>query len=298
MPITSLFSALALILVLLCGGVDSAYADAANDLKEAGLAARGGNSQGAIDLYTRAIDSGELPADQAYEARLGRGIAYALNKQTDQAIADLSEVIRLAPDMRAYFARGNVYFATGQCAKARDDYDALYRTSPRGFQSQNALYRNFRPILRLGTTKFCLGDYAAAAVDFARALPRGQSRQADEQYAAIWLYLALGRQGKDERASLAKQVPTTAAKLDWPAPVVSYLLDGMPLDQLLAEAAGEPDATLRRRKYCEAYFYAGEDALLRGAAQNATDLLKTAITACDGYTEEYQVAKAELQRVR
>jgi lipoprotein NlpI len=298
MPITSLFGALALILVLLCGGLDSAYADAANDLKEAGQAARGGNPQGAVELYTRAIDSGELSDSQAYEARLGRGIAYALNKQTDQAIVDLSEAIRLDPDMRAYFARGNVYFSTGQCAEARDDYDALYRTSPRGFQSQNALYRNFRPILRLGTTKFCLGDYAGAAADFARALPRGQSRQVDEQYAAIWLYLARGRQGRDERASLAKQVPTTATKLDWPAPVVSYLLDSMPIDQLLAEAAGEPDATLRRRKYCEAYFYAGENALLRGDPQKAIELLKTAIAACDGYTEEYQVAKAELQRVR
>ena len=86
-----------------------------------------GDTDRAIADYTEAI---RLDPKHA-EAHVNRGQAYSLKREgTDRAIADFTEAIRLDPKLaHAYFSRGLAYEKLADFARARSDYDTTLALS-------------------------------------------------------------------------------------------------------------------------------------------------------------------------
>jgi tetratricopeptide (TPR) repeat protein len=65
---------------------------------DAQTAARNGDYGTALDLYTRALDSGELNQTMTIAALNGRGLVYYRLRQWDQAIEDYTQALAFKPD--------------------------------------------------------------------------------------------------------------------------------------------------------------------------------------------------------
>ena len=80
----------------------------------------------------------------------------------------------------------------------------------------------------------------------------------------------------------------------WPAPVIRLYLGQLTLEALRA-AAGDADPQTQRGKICEANFYAGELALIRGKKDDAIKLFTAASSDCPLRWSEWESANAELK---
>jgi lipoprotein NlpI len=107
--------------------------------------------------------------------------------------------------------------------------------------------------------------------------------------------MARARAGEDGRAELAVQ----AKRLDllkWPGPVVAlYLGNGTPEEVLLS--ARNPDPQKQREQQCEAYYYLGQHALIRGDRTEAIRLFRAAVESQVTDFVEYYAARVELKRL-
>ena len=63
-------------------------------------------------------------------------------------------------------------------------------------------------------------------------------------------------------------------------------------------SAKDADGKKSKNQYCQAYFYVGEDALLRGKSADAKKLFQESITAGSTGSYEYIGAIAELERMK
>jgi len=96
-----------------------------------------------------------------YLAHNNRGIAYADSGQSQLAIEDYNETIRLKPDyFRAYNNRGNAYADLGQNQLAIEDYNEAIRLKPDYFKA----YKN------RGHAYFILGQDQLAIEDYNEAI--------------------------------------------------------------------------------------------------------------------------------
>ena len=130
------------ILMMICVVLLFADARAAgvSDLKAANSAVEKGSSDEAIQLFTQALASGELAADDQFKARAGRGreyaakslIADAFDRRDDgrrlreNAIADFSAILSLRPDdANALLDRGQAYHLNQQFDLAVADFSTV-----------------------------------------------------------------------------------------------------------------------------------------------------------------------------
>ena len=73
------------------------------------------------------------------EAYVNRGIAYAVQKNWDTAIADFTQAIKLKPDLAvAYLLRGTAYADTGEREKAIADLEKALELGLNPNQKQQA----------------------------------------------------------------------------------------------------------------------------------------------------------------
>ena len=115
-----------------------------------------GDSDRAIADYGEAI---RLVPSQV-EVYSERALAYLSKQDDDRAIADYSEAIRLDPShARAYRMRGVSYFSKGDYDRAIADYSDLIRLNPTG-----EAYRD------RGRSYYAKGDYDRAIADYGEAI--------------------------------------------------------------------------------------------------------------------------------
>ncbi len=119
---------------------------------------RKGQSERAIEDFTQAI---KLRPDYA-AAYVGRGRQYVLKRQDDRAIQDFSQAIKVEPnppDNFAFFNRAGAYHRKGQIDRAIQDYDRAILIDP---DDASALYYR-------GNAKLGKGDSAGGNADIAKA---------------------------------------------------------------------------------------------------------------------------------
>ncbi len=113
------------VLALFGLAAEAAWADGMKDARR--CAARSGELDVDIQYCTRAILSGELPAEYLASTFHNRGLAAFNLGQFDNAIADFGRAIMLAPEFAyAHADRGMAYEYLGQMDKALADYKATY----------------------------------------------------------------------------------------------------------------------------------------------------------------------------
>jgi lipoprotein NlpI len=260
------------------------------ELANSGLAAQQqGKWDQAIDLYTQALASGDLP-DNTKARVLGlRGNAYGATGAAKRALADFAAAIDLTPGQPApYVGRGIVYRQMGDYGHAIADDDTAIAHSP-GY---------VLAFTNRGLANFYAGRFAAAAEDFAKS----SADDPGEADFVLWLHLSRARAGQDDSAEFARN----AARIDpkqWAGPAVHLFLGQLKPDDLPA-AAASPNSALQRQQGCEASFYLGEAALLAGQKAAARRQFQDVLDGCDLYKANYSwfslvygAALTELQRL-
>jgi lipoprotein NlpI len=245
-------------------------------------------------------------------AYYNRGNALATKGDHDGAIADYDAVLKLAPkNARAYNNRGTVYRDRGDGERAFADFAEAVNLNPRDTDAQ---YNLGNAYAAKGETALAISSYGAAiAADrrnanayVARAIAQlyaGAPAKAQmdlwlaarlapaNAYAALWLDIA------QRRAKRPGMLAMTARRVDmtaWPAPVIRLWRGEIAADALLA-AADNANAATKQAQVCEANFYGGELALLKGTRDEAAKLFQAAAKDCPEPFLERIAANAELK---
>lgn len=272
-----------------------------------------GDYERAIQDYDQVI---KLRPDYA-AAFNNRGLVYHEKGEYDRAIQDFDQAIRLKPGYaEAFESRGSAYLARGDYDRAIQDYGEAIKLEPNyagDFSDRAFAYdckKDYRRALQdydlavqlnpqdahilggRGATRFYLGQFKAAEDDIARSLRLAPT----DAYSAIWLYLAQARSGRAAQAELRKN--SAALKSGgWPEPVIRMYLRSLKPEDVLASAK-DADAKKNSKQHCQAFFYLGEDALLRGHTAEAIRLFQQAISTGAPGSYEYIGAMMEFDRMK
>jgi tetratricopeptide (TPR) repeat protein len=242
------------------------------------------------DVYVQKNDYDRAILDYSQALRLSpdsgdaltsRGYAYVQKGDYDRAIEDLNQAIRMDPKSSDALAdRGDAYLGKKLDEQAIQDYNNALLLNPQNaeaFSDRSQAYAD-------------LGQYATAVSDLVMA----QKLAPSYPYYGLWLYVARFRAGEDGRAELEKN--SAEMKLaEWPGKVANLFLGKTDAAAILA-AASDPDAKKDREQHCEAYFYLGEYALMKGNAAEARRLFQESIDTGESTFVEYAGAQMELKR--
>lgn len=144
-----------------------------------------------------------------------------------------------------------------------------------------------------GNANFFLGKFGAASNDYVVSLRANPSNL----YVTLWLFLSRQYDGQDGAVELANYT----RKQDlfyWPGPVASLYLGKMSVEDVLF-AANDPflDKQTQLEQTCEAYYYAGQYALLNGDKAGAIKLFRAALATGVTAFIEYDAARTALERL-
>ena len=277
----------------------------------AGYAAQG-DYTAAVREFTQALKFAPGSTDALYN----RGGAYAKLDRWGDALADFNAVLKIAPDdIDTRYARAWVHAQRGEDKAAIADLDRVLAIVPddqaalldRGGMNIRAgryddAIRDFGQLLTLdpkaaaaaynrGRAYYLKQDYGQAAEDFALAL----KLRSNNPYAALRLYLAQSHLGKGDLAVLKKGIEALDPEI-WPRPLLE-LFNGTGEDPALIAGINELPPQLRTDVLCEAQYYLGERALLKGEKKKARDYFAAAARTASVTTERID-AKAALARAK
>lgn len=286
--------------------------DLAQALYQRGLGyAAQGNYREAVRDFSQALKFAPGSTDALYN----RGGAYSKLAQWDAALADFNALLKIVPDdPNTLYARAWVQAQRGKDASAIKDLDKVLAAAPddqealldrgglniRAGRYEDAI-RDFGRLLKLdpkaaaaaynrGRAYYLKQDFRNAAEDFARA----QKLRADNPYAALRLHLARSHLGKDDASALKKGIEALDPAI-WPRPLLE-LFAGTGTDPALIAGIEQLPARQRTDVLCEAQYYLGERALLKGDKKGARDYFAAAATSAST-TPEHIDAKAALGRL-
>jgi tetratricopeptide (TPR) repeat protein len=224
-----------------------------------------GDEDDALADYDRALG---LDEDDAY-AYLERGVLRERRGDLEGALDDWTRAIELRPSRAlAWVRRAGLRERVGDREGALSDCTRVIELAP----SASAYARRGR--LQWGSRRF-----AEAVDDLQKALgldPR-------EDYARFFLYLAQALSPDGEaaaRAALAAGLAGRGRPIprdSWTAHVARFLLGEISAEALRSRAEASPKED-RRGHQCEAHFYAGMAAWIRGDAKGAVTLLERCLS--------------------
>jgi lipoprotein NlpI len=259
MTLTGKVSALALLGLLLWP--QAASAAGAEDANRAVAAARNGQYEEAIQLFTSAINSDELGTSNRAKAFSYRGIAKAAIGDYDGALLDFNSGIALDSDFNAdaYAYRGYMRLVLGQATEAVED---LEKSAELLLWPYNALW------LYVARLKAGVPDTG----------PRSLANN------AITLSV---RRNQDGSTALER----------WPGALIKHMLGEATHEQVSASAQqGDPQRLAER--VCDVDFYLAELHLARNEVSAARPLLERAAEKCPFASFERMGATAELMRLK
>jgi len=103
-----------------------------------------GNDDEAIRLFTQAINA-PMKTPRLYYDYVSRGVAYLKKNQTNEAMADFDEALKLKPeDLDARFRRAGIYVQQKQYEKAIEDYTAYLDNDKDGMDGNRAMALRLR----------------------------------------------------------------------------------------------------------------------------------------------------------
>ncbi len=237
----------------------------------------GGDLNGALSDFGRVVT---LTPDQP-GAYFDRGQVLMIRGDLDRAVADFDKAISLDP------TRAAAYGARAFAHQAKGDYDRAITDDNQALKLEPGLLPTLR---QRGAAYLAKAQYAEAAEDLSEATRRDPT----DLYALLWLRIAHAKAGSLAQDGLA----AAATKLDlaaWPGPLIKlYLREATP-DQV-RRASGVGDDAAVYGQTCDADFYVGEYALLRGDRGAARTAL-TAAATCAPVFFEHGFAVEELKRI-
>jgi lipoprotein NlpI len=318
----NVFAILAIGLAIATGAAmvsGAAWAGPLDDARAADAAAEEGDFERALDLYQRALDTGELTQNNTAAVHFNRGGVFMQLGEFENAIQDFTQTVLIKPEHKsAYLTRGVALRAVGRSEQALTD---LTKALELRSDSEQEMY-NLR-----GLAYNDIGDYPNAIEDFTTALTfnpawayatrnRGRSRYYMGQYAeaavdfeaaydlerdpwmAIWSFVALSRSNQESAAENILTREMRRLREDaWPRPIVEMLAGNMPPSEVLELTRDPSDPELSAGRATEAMYYIGEKLLLEGDSKQAAAFFERAIDLGVTNFVEYDAARIALERI-
>jgi lipoprotein NlpI len=151
-------------------------ADEADLVREAQKALKMGESKVAKEIADKILK--DNPKNE--QALFIRGEAYAMERQSDKAIADFNKVLELNPNfLLAVDRRGGEYFKQGKITESIQDFDTYIKAYPKSEESH----------WRRGISYYYAEKYKEGAKQF----ELGKKVYGDDVENAFWHYLCLAR---------------------------------------------------------------------------------------------------------
>src|SRR5580698_1653500 len=244
-----------------------------------------GQLQETIKKTTETIAAGKLSGSDLADVYCLRGNAYANLARFDEALQDVNNSVRLAPNAsNPLSCRAETYFRSGQFEKSIADYSkaiSLGATDGAAFRGR-------------GVSRFFAGHMEDASTDFVKA-----SEFADQEtkiYCDIWLVTAFERLKKAVPDEVIKRAAANAHG-EWPRAGLAVMTGAMSPDEML-RTLDEKKGDERAMALAEAYFYIGEHYLDAGDSKTAQSYFeKTRALGVIIYTEDISAA-LELARLK
>jgi lipoprotein NlpI len=315
------FSTWAILGAVLGAGAPAAYADGHDYLNACYRKGEAGKLEESIDLCTRAINSGNLADPSLSDAYINRSISYRGLRQYDNAIADCEKALALGQDeFDAHKACANAYGGKGAFETSLQHFDAAEKLEPDDavvFNNRanilNQIGEYEKALLDLDVALRLNDDYTLALInrgsilfnlgrfpEAAKAMEAAVDEDDENAYALLWLIMARRRAGIEMKPA---EVTAAADDIDreaWPWPIVAaYAGENIDFAEALrfGNSAVEPGSTPDVVRDCEASFFYGEMALLRGETAEAKTRLGHAAEICPKTFVEHAGALAELKRL-
>ena len=215
--------------------------------------------QEGIDKITEALKSGKLTGSDLGRAYCARGVFYGNLGKFDEAFADASEALKIAPNSGEVIAcQGFVYFLHGEFAKSIASYNTavtLGDVRPETFK--------FR-----GIAKFYSAQLEEAAEDFSKS--HDADNKEDQLNSYLWLAWTNERL-KRPMDQASKAMGEAQAHGEWPRPALAMFAGKLTPEEMLktldTKTGDERDMAL-----AEGYFYAGQYFLAHGDKEKAREL--------------------------
>ncbi len=203
-------------------------------------------------------------------------------EQFDAAIADATAAAAI------YDKWADPYSIMATAYMEKDDFKSALKAADSGID-RNAdvavLY------LQRGYADWFLGDTSAAARAFSESL----DKDAQENYAFVWLSFAMTRQGKPVPSDITARF-SGATEAKWPGPLVLLSLGRMQPDAVLKLTGNDPDTL--GSKECTTSLFVGEWYAAQGKQVDARPLLQSAAgDLCKGAPMYARFAATEVARL-
>ncbi|MGO9486872.1 MAG: S41 family peptidase [Rhodomicrobium sp.] len=236
-----------------------------SDIQSAGGQASGmkekmyARAQDAMDKATEAMKSGKLTGTDLGRAHCLRSQLYGYLGKFDEAFADASEALKIAPNAGEMSAcQGFVYFLHGDFAKSIAAYNTavvLGDIRPETFKSR-------------GFARYYASQLEEAAEDFVKASDTGD--KADLLYTYLWLAWTNERR-KKPMEEVSKAIGEAEIHGEWPHPALAMFAGKLSPEEML-KTLDTKTGDERNMALAEGYFYAGEYYLAHGNKEKAREL--------------------------
>lgn len=207
---------------------------------------------------------------------------YVATGREAEAAETFDRAVGAFPGVGTFYALRASYYQSRDVSRAKADLEKALALDPGEVRALN----------QRGRLAFAAGDYAGAAGDWSKSWQgdRGDLGM-NPAYLPLWIYML---ESRTDTAKAASALASRAREINpkaWPAPVASFYLGRISLEQLEAAAASDDQR-------CEAGFYVAEWHLAKGDAAAARKRFEEAVARCPASFIERAMAETEIKRLK
>ncbi len=241
--------------------------------------------QSRLDAYTKVIKIGKLTGKDLAATHAARAVAYSNLMQTDEALADLLQAVKLDPsDAEHPLDLAIIYQKRGQFPAALEQ---IRESLTLGIEPHRAHFQRGQVYYQLGKYDEALQDLGPVALS--------DDDNGGMPYARLWYLWTLGRAGQPVPVALKQQLDHELNGA-WPRAAYGMFTGASSPETVLAQVH-KLQGDERLMALCEAHFYIGQFYLVKGEQAKARESFeKTRATGLTIYTE-YLAAVQELERM-
>lgn len=239
--------------------------------------------QQALELLDEALASRVVDDRLRSDLRIERAVQLSYLGEKPLALTEIGKVLATMPERAdALMTRAEIMARTGNYAESSQD---IVRAQAAGADPL--------AVARLrGEVAYFTGDLTNAEAAWRELTSLAPA--AERYYGLVWLALTKKKKGEGGEA-VAQELDTLGGN-DWPRPIAEHLAGRLTESKLL-ESIGKEDPETSIQRYCEAYFYLGQQALVAGRTAEAAEYFRKTINTDVQSFVEWQYATLELARM-
>lgn len=219
-----------------------------------------------------------------YTSYTNRGFSLMQLGNPTAAVIDYNESLKRNPNQaEVYRLKASANLAQGKADEAIKDYEQMVKMAPKRAVAK----------AELGFAQFFAGDYASAF----DSLTAAKQADADLRYVDPWRYLALARQGQEDKAKTIfnDSLQKIAVQRDWIDSLIAYQAGTIEMRDLAASMS-QTDENMKISQQCEADFFTAHRMLKENEGTRAREYFQKAIDSGKKHLSAYRGARYALKQ--